>query len=87
MSESQKKFSLPLPEKGKDCHRILFRIDPKDIAYLVMIVEAYDGIGIPRTISQTDGTMEILASPDYVDDALRLLRALEGEVAIKMIKE
>jgi len=86
MSRRQNKISFPLKEEGSDCHRVIIRIDPADIAYFVMVVEAYEALGIPRTVNQSEGIVEILASPDYKEDVRDLLDALKREIKMEVIR-
>lgn len=61
-------------------------MDPADIAYVVMIVEAYEGLGIPRTVNQAEGIMEILVSPDFKEDARSLIGALSKDIGVEVIR-
>ncbi|MBI5816313.1 MAG: DUF4911 domain-containing protein [Nitrospinae bacterium] len=83
---TQKKIWSPLPEAGRDCHRMLIKVDPGDIAYLVEVFESHESLGIPRTIDQAEGIVEILASPDYVEEARALLEALKEEMRVDVIR-
>jgi hypothetical protein len=54
-----------------------FLIRPQDIAYLKFILEAYDGVGILRTLDSKAAVVEIMVAPDYsrvLDDILADLR-------------
>jgi len=46
---------------------------------MVMTLEAYDYIAIPRTIDQVNGIMEALCSPDYYEEVKSLITALAEE--------
>jgi len=86
MASGQNKISFPVPGEGTDSHRTLLRVAPKDIGYLVMVVEGYEGLGVARTVDQRAGIVEILVSPDFVDDARRLVEAMQKEIEIKIIR-
>ncbi|MBI4828281.1 MAG: DUF4911 domain-containing protein [Nitrospinae bacterium] len=73
------RICFPTPARAPG-GRLLIRVNPADIAYVAMTVEAYDGLGIPRTIDQRAGIMEILTSPSYAADARALLAALKEEL-------
>ena len=63
------------------------QITPADIPWLVNVVESYEAIAIPRTIDQKDGIVELLVSPDYVDDALALIESLGAETHVRILKK
>ncbi|VAX17886.1 hypothetical protein MNBD_NITROSPINAE01-1071 [hydrothermal vent metagenome] len=86
MPIEQTKISFPLPVAGTDCHRMLIKIRPQEIAYIVTIFEAYDMFGIARTVDQTEGILEILVSPDFVEEAKELIYALQKETELTVIR-
>ncbi len=55
-------------------------MNPADIAYVALIFESYDHIGVPRTIDKVNGVVEALVAPDFLDDARRIVKALDAEV-------
>ncbi len=87
MSAIQHKTSFPVERGGFVCHRILLQINPADISWLVNVVESYEAIAIPRTIDQKEGIVELLVSPDYVDDALALIESLGAETHVRILKK
>ncbi len=86
MGNEQRKISFPLLREGTDCHRMLFKVKPEDISYVVNITECYDSVGVARTVDQLDGIVEILVAPDYIEDAKSLIRALEKDVDLFVIR-
>ncbi len=86
MNAEQTKISFSLPKAGTDCHRMLIKIRPEEIAYLVTIFEGYDMFGIARTVDQTEGILEILVSPDFVEEAKQLIYALQKETELEVIR-
>jgi len=70
------RICFPAPSQDEGRRRIIFRLNPEDIAYVVMILEAYDYIAIPRTIDQVNGIMEALCAPDYYEEVRSLVAAL-----------
>ena len=64
-----------------------YEVDKKDIAYLTGLFEAYDELAVVRTLNQSRGVIELLISPDYVDDVNRLVDALQKEIAIRRLPE
>jgi hypothetical protein len=87
MNAIQHKTSFPVERGPSVCHRLLVQINPADIAWLVNVVESYEAIAIPRTIDQKEGIVELLVSPDYVDDALALIESLGEETHIRILKK
>jgi len=80
MKPPLKKMCVPLPGFVGKCRRVVLKMNPADIAYVVLIFEAYDYIGVPRTIDKVNGVIEALVAPDFLDDARRIVRALDAEV-------
>ena len=69
----------------KDSINLQFEVDKKDIAYLTSIIEGYDGFAVLRTIDKSRGIIELLISPDYLDETLQLVEAINKEVYIRKI--
>ena len=80
MKTHKTRICFPTRKTSPDCHRVIVKVDPSDIAYVVVIFEAYDYIGVPRTIDRKNGIVEVLASPDFARDARALVKALQTEV-------
>lgn len=60
---------------------------PSDqIGYLTNIVEAYDGIGLVRTLDRQRGIVELWVMPDWADSIDNLLRALQKEFPIQRLE-
>ena len=70
-----------------DCVRWVVELDTKDIAYIVGLFESYDDFGIVRTLDAKRGHIEILISPDYVEEVRLLLENLAEEMPIKILRE
>ncbi|MBI4666880.1 MAG: DUF4911 domain-containing protein [Nitrospinae bacterium] len=85
MGVEQTKVSFPLQRERGDSHRILIQVNPADIAWVVMVVESHEFLGVPRTIDQSDGIVEILTTGDFVEDALALLESLKGEIPLNIL--
>ncbi len=62
-----------------------YEVDKKDIAYIVSVVEAYDHLAVVRTLDQGRGLIELLISPDYIDDVNELIENLKKEIPIRRI--
>ncbi|MBM15994.1 MAG: DUF4911 domain-containing protein [Nitrospina sp.] len=61
-------------------------VDKKDIAYIVSIFEGYDCLAIVRTIDPSRGLIELMISPDFLEDTRRLTEALSKEIPFNIIK-
>ena len=58
-------------------------VDKKDIAYIVSIFDGYDDLAVVRTLDPSRGLIELLVSPDYMEDTRKLLNALSKEVPLR----
>jgi len=61
-------------------------VDKKDIAYIVSIFEGYDCLAVVRTIDSSRGLIELMISPDFLEDTRRLTEALSKEIPFNIIK-
>ncbi|SVB12760.1 uncharacterized protein METZ01_LOCUS165614, partial [marine metagenome] len=61
-------------------------VDKKEIAYIVSIFEGYDNLAVVRTFNAEQSIIELIISPDYLDDTRRLVHALSKELYIKSIE-
>ena len=64
----------------------LLEVEKRDIAYIVSIFEAYDNLAIVRTVNSEQSIIELIISPDYLEDTRQLVNALSNELYIKTIK-
>jgi hypothetical protein len=55
-------------------------VDKKDIAYIVSIFEGYDLLAVVRTIDPAQGLIELMISPDFLEDTRKLTEALAKEI-------
>lgn len=62
-----------------------YEVDKKDIAYIVSVVEAYDNLAVVRTLDQGRGLIEMLISPDFIEDVDKLTENLKKEIPIRRI--
>ncbi|VAX18318.1 hypothetical protein MNBD_NITROSPINAE02-1066 [hydrothermal vent metagenome] len=86
MKDIPNKISFPIPSVRPDSYRMLIRVKPEDMSYVVMIIESYDYIGIARTVNQSEGVMEILVSPDFLDITRAVITALKDEIGLEAIR-
>jgi len=54
--------------KGRN---LLYRVNPKDIAFINAIFEWYHEVGTVRTRNPKEGLIEIWVAPDFYEDALK----------------
>lgn len=60
-------------------------VDKKDIAYIVSIFEGYDYLAVVRTIDPARGLIELMISPDYLEDTRKLSEALAKEIPFRRV--
>ena len=66
----------------------ILEVNTKDIAYIVGLFEAYDDFAIVRTIDPSRGHIELMVSPDYVDEVkAQLVDRLAGEISLRILKQ
>ncbi len=60
-------------------------VDKKDIVYIVSIFDAYEDFAVVRTLDQSRGLIELMISPDYLDETQKLLDALATEIPLRKV--
>ena len=60
-------------------------VDKKDIAYIVSIFEGYDDLAVVRTLDPSRGLIELMISPDFLEDVRQLTEALSKEIPFRTI--
>jgi len=60
-------------------------VDKKDIAYIVSIFEGYDDLAVVRTLDPALGLIELMISPDFLEDVRQLTEALSKEIPFRKI--
>ena len=58
-------------------------VDKKDIAYIVSIFDGYENLVVVRTLDASSGLIELLVSPDYLEDTRKLIDVLSKEIPIR----
>ena len=71
--------------RHKDSIQWQVEVNKKDIAYIVSIFEGYDYIAVVRTIDPSCGLIELMISPDFLEDARKLTEALAEEIPFRLI--
>ena len=64
----------------------LLEVNKKEIAYIVSVFEGYDNLAIVRTVDSEQSIIELINSPDYLEDTSQLVHALSKEVYVKKIE-
>jgi hypothetical protein len=64
---------------------IYLRIPPPDIALLKFVFESYEGVAIVRTLDRHEAVLVVLAVPDFLDDAEKILADLARQVPFERI--
>ena len=57
-----------------------------EIAYVKFVIESYEGVAVTRTLDRHAATVVVLAAPDLVQDARRIIDALAAEGACREIE-
>ncbi len=60
--------------KGRN---LLYRVDPKEIAFINAIFEWYHEIATVRTRSSKEGLIELWVAPDFYDEAMKAVEYLK----------
>jgi hypothetical protein len=60
-------------------------VDKKDIAYIVSIFDSYENFAIVRTLDQSKGLIQLMISPDYLEETRQLLDQLKTEIPLRII--
>ena len=70
---------------NRDSIQWLLEVDKKEIAYIVSVFEGYDNLAVVRTVDPAQSIIELIISPDYIEDTRQLVSALSKEVYIKKL--
>ena len=60
-------------------------VDKKDIAYIVSIFDGYENLAVVRTLDASRGLIELLVSPDYLEDTQKLIEVLAKEIPFRRL--
>ena len=69
--------------KHTDSVQWQIEVDKKDIAYIVSIFDGYENLAVVRTLDASRGLIELVVSPDYLDDTRKLIDALSKEIPLR----
>ena len=65
----------------------ILEVNKRDIAYIVGLFEAYDDFAVVRTLDPARGHIELMISPDYVDEVAKLVERLGDEIPLRVLKQ
>jgi hypothetical protein len=65
---------------------IRLHVPRREIAYVKFVIESYEGVAVTRTLDRDAAVVVVLVAPDFLDDARRIVRALEAEGACREIE-
>ena len=57
-----------------------YRVDPKRIVLLKSLLEGYEGLVVVRTADPKEGVVELLVSPNFVDEMKQILEDLSQQI-------
>jgi hypothetical protein len=66
---------------------IVLRVPRRDIAYVKFVIESYEGVAVTRTLDPVAADVVVLAAPDFLDDARRIVAALAAEGACRELPD
>ena len=64
----------------------ILEVNKRDIAYIVGLFDAYDDFAVVRTLDPARGHIELMMSPDYVDEVAKLVDRLSDEIPLRILK-
>ena len=68
-----------------DSIQLLLEVNKEDIAYIVSIFDAYEDFAVVRTLDQSKGLIELMISPDFIEETQDLLDSLAKEIPVKRV--
>ena len=57
---------------------LVVKVNPKYLNFVYMIVDGHGRIGLPRTRNGKKGILDILSSPDFIDDLYKILNDIKN---------
>ena len=78
-------ITLEIVSPHNDSIQWQVEVDKKDIAYIVSIFEGYDYLAVVRTIDPSRGLIELMISPDFLQDTKKLTESLAREISFRRV--
>ena len=57
-----------------------YRVDPRKIVLVKSMLEGYEGLVVVRTADPKEGVVQLLVSPDFVDEVEHILEDLSDKI-------
>jgi hypothetical protein len=64
---------------------IYLELPPEHIAYVKFVFESYEEVGIIRTVDRKNAVIVLLAMPDFIDTARKILDSIKNDVPLREI--
>ncbi len=68
---------------------LLLKVNPQKLNFISMVIDGHGRIALPRTRSGKEGYLDLLVSPDCVDDLMLILQDLKEnyDPTLEIVKE
>ena len=78
-----------LSNAPKKSVNLLLKVDPSKLNFISMVIDGHGRIALPRTRSGKEGFLDLLVSPDCVDDLMLILQDLKEnyDPSLEIVKE
>lgn len=80
------RFRPPEGSESLETRILVLQVPPSEIGYLCNLVEAYDGIGLVRTLDRARGIIECWVPPDTLATFERLLELVAREFPVQRLE-
>ena len=86
MDRPKPRFASLPPHDGSAPEIRVYQAPPDEIGYLVSLVEAYEGIGLVRTLDRSRGIIETWSMPDARETFAGVLAAAARQFPIQPLE-
>jgi len=62
-----------------------YRVDPRKIVLIKSMLEGYEGLVVVRTEDPKEGIVQLLVSPDFLDDLEEIVADLSGRIWMEAV--
>lgn len=69
-----------MQEEAEEIVIAYYRVDPKRIVLIKSMLEGYEGLVVVRTADPKEGVVELLVSPDFVEEMKQILEDLSRQI-------
>lgn len=77
------RFSKLPPHSGRGPDIFVYQIPSTEIGFMTSLVEAYEGIGLVRTLDRERGIIEVWCMPDFRESLTGILASLRRQFPIQ----